>query len=103
LLDKEAEVTVALVALVVLVVVIAVVVVVVVLLAAVVVEAAEGVEDVVSELETETQIITQRNYQRTVELRHNVMNGIIHVVITEEYNVKVNSEELIGSTEHLTV
>jgi len=102
LLDKEAEVTVALVALVVLVVVIAVVVVVVVLLAAVVVEAAEGVEDVVSELETETQIITQRNYQRTV-LRHNVMNGIIHVVITEEYNVKVNSEELIGSTEHLTV
>ena len=53
LLDKEAEVTVALVALVVVVVVI-VVAVVVVLLAAVVVEAAEGVEDVVSELETET-------------------------------------------------
>ena len=55
LLDKEAEVTVALVALVVVVVVIVVVaVVVVVLLAAVVVEAAEGVDDVVSELETET-------------------------------------------------
>jgi hypothetical protein len=102
LLDKEAEVTVALVALVVLVVVIVVV---VVLLAAVVVvvEAAEGVEDVVSELETETYIIIQRNYQDTVELRYNVMNGIFCVFITEEYNVKVNREELIGSTEYLTL
>jgi hypothetical protein len=69
LLDKEAEVTVALVALVVVVVVIVVVAVVVVLLAAVVVEAAEGVEDVVSELETETKIIIQIHYQDTVELR----------------------------------
>jgi hypothetical protein len=66
LLVREAEVTVAVVAL---------VVVVVVLLAAVVVEAAEGVEDVLSELETETQIIIQRNYQHTVELVYNVMKG----------------------------
>jgi hypothetical protein len=81
LLDKEAEVTVALVALVVVVVALVVLTAVVVVLAAVVVEAAEGAEVVVSELEKETYIIIQRNYQDTVQLGYNVMNGILYVVI----------------------
>ena len=45
----------------------------------------------------------------TVELGY-VMKGAEYfvslytsVVITEDYNVTVNSEELIGSTEHLTL
>jgi hypothetical protein len=44
------------------------------------------------------------------ELGHNVMKGTEYlvslqtsVVITEEYNVTVNSEELIGTTEHVTL
>ena len=38
----------------------------------------------------------------TVELGYNVMKGteyLFCVVITEEYNITVNSEELIGTTE----
>jgi hypothetical protein len=45
----------------------------------------------------------------TVELGYNVMKGAKHfvvlytsVVITEKYNVMVNSEQLIGTTEYLT-
>jgi hypothetical protein len=46
----------------------------------------------------------------TVELGYNVMKGTKYfvslktsVVITEEHNVMVNSEELTGSTEYLTL
>jgi hypothetical protein len=48
--------------------------------------------------------------QTTVELGYNVMKGTEYFVssersvfITEEYNVTVNSEELIGTTEYLTL
>jgi hypothetical protein len=52
-----------------------------------------------------------RNYKQiTAELVYKVMTGTEYfvslytsVVITEEYNVMVNSEELIGTTEYLTV
>ena len=41
----------------------------------------------------------------TVEFGHNVMKGerIFCVVITEECNVMVNSEELIGTTKYRTL
>jgi hypothetical protein len=41
----------------------------------------------------------------TTELGYNVTKGteIFCVITTEEYNVMVNSEELIGTTEHLTL
>jgi hypothetical protein len=54
--------------------------------------------------------ISTINYLDTVELGYNVMKGSEYfvslqksVVITEEYNVMVNSEELIGITEYLTL
>jgi len=50
------------------------------------------------------------NHAHTVELSYNVIKGTEHfvslqtiVVITEEYNVMVNSEELIGTGEYLTL
>jgi hypothetical protein len=53
-------------------------------------------------------VLKQNTY--TVELSYNVTKGTeyfvllqMSVVITEEYNVMVNSEELIGSTEHVTL
>jgi hypothetical protein len=49
-------------------------------------------------------------YVCTVELGYNVMKGAEYfvslqtsVVITEGYNVMVNSDELIGTTEYLTL
>jgi hypothetical protein len=49
-------------------------------------------------------------YQCTVQLGYNVMKGTENfvslqksVVITEGCNVMVNSEELIGTTEHATL
>jgi hypothetical protein len=49
-------------------------------------------------------------FQNRVELGYNVMKGTeyfvslqTNVVITEEYNIMVNSEELIGTTEYLTL
>jgi hypothetical protein len=48
--------------------------------------------------------------ERTVELGYNIMKGseyfalfLTSVVITEWYNVTANSEELIGTTEYLTL
>jgi hypothetical protein len=45
------------------------------------------------------------NNKNTVELGYNVTKGAEYfcVVITEDYNVKVNSEELIGTTGYLTL
>jgi len=37
------------------------------------------------------------------ECRYKRVSLLPSVVITEEYNVKFNSEELIGSTEYLTL
>jgi hypothetical protein len=49
----------------------------------------------------------QRN---TVELGYNIMKGTeysvslqMSVVLTDRYNIMVNSEELIGATEHVTL
>jgi hypothetical protein len=43
--------------------------------------------------------------QHSIELGYNAMKGteIFCVVITEECNVMVNSEELIGTTKYLTL
>ena len=49
-------------------------------------------------------------YIHTVEPGNNVMKGteyfvslLTSVVITEEYNIMVNSDELVGTTEYLTL
>ena len=49
-------------------------------------------------------------YTHTVEPGNNVMKGteyfvssLTSVVITEEYNIIVNSDELVGTTEYLTL
>jgi hypothetical protein len=58
----------------------------------------------------EDQWGTRHFKARRVELGYNVMKGTEYfvslwtsVVITEEYNVMINSEELIGTTEYLTL
>jgi hypothetical protein len=48
------------------------------------------------------QSVWSRSLHSTVELGCNILCRYVCVLITEEYNVIVNSEELTGTTEHTT-
>jgi hypothetical protein len=59
---------------------------------------------------THCTLVTDITEHNTAELGYNVMKGTEYfvslqtsVVITEEYNIMVNSEELIGTTDYLTL
>jgi hypothetical protein len=59
---------------------------------------------------TNTRKRNKQQSQNTVELGYNVVKGTEYIVslqgsavITEQYNVMVDSEELIGITEYLTL
>jgi hypothetical protein len=63
-----------------------------------------------TKIRTTKRVKMTERYRNTVELGYNVMKWteyvvslLTSVIITEEYNVTVNSEELIGTAEYLTL